>query len=133
MGQTLLAAGNGPSVPVLAATVARSDLRSLVLILLASTLGALLARLHRRIVLPTVVLEIVLGIVIGPQVLGIADLNAYVTILADFGLGFLFFVAGIEVIEVRVARRLVVHGTVGWGIARWRLRWRAAGARAGGP
>jgi Kef-type K+ transport system membrane component KefB len=117
MGQTLLAAVDGLGGPVLAEVVALSDLRSLVFILLASTLAALLARLHRRIVLPTVVVEIALGIVIGPRVLGIADINPYVTILSDFGLGFLFFVAGIEVIATRLERRLMGVGTMAWAMA----------------
>jgi Kef-type K+ transport system membrane component KefB len=117
MGPTLLSPGTGPATPLLTAAIVRSDLRSLVLILLASTLGAMLARLHRRIVLPTVVVEIVLGIVIGPRVLGIADVNSYVVLLSNFGLGFLFFIAGIEVVELRVARRPMAVGTLGWAIS----------------
>jgi len=50
-----------------------------VLVLLASALGALLSRLHSWIVLPTVVLEIVLGIVIGPEVLDLAEMNSCTT------------------------------------------------------
>jgi Kef-type K+ transport system membrane component KefB len=55
--------------PALAATPPLPDLRSLVLVLLASSLAALPSRFHQRVVLPTVVVEIVLGIVFGPQVL----------------------------------------------------------------
>jgi Kef-type K+ transport system membrane component KefB len=95
----------------------RDELRSITLVFLAATLGALLARLHRRVVLPTVVVEVVLGIIIGPAVLGIADLNPYVTNLSQFGLGFLFFVAGLEVVEMRVARRPVALGSLGWAMS----------------
>ena len=49
------------------------DVDSLVLILAASTVAAFVARLHRRLILPTVVVEIVLGILIGPETLGFAD------------------------------------------------------------
>ena len=87
------------------------------LVLAASAGGALLSRIHRRIVLPTVVIEIVLGIVIGPQALGVATVNPYLTFLANFGLVFLFFFAGLEVIEKRVPRAAVVRGTAGWGIS----------------
>jgi Kef-type K+ transport system membrane component KefB len=88
-----------------------------VLVLLASSLGALLSRFHRRVVLPTVVLEIVLGIVIGPEVLGIAEVDNYLTFLANIGLAFLFFFAGLEVVEKRVPRQSLVRGTAGWAIS----------------
>jgi Kef-type K+ transport system membrane component KefB len=94
-----------------------TDVDSLVLVLLASSLGALLSRFHRRVVLPTVVLEIVLGIVIGPEVLGIAEVDNYLTFLANIGLAFLFFFAGLEVVEKRVPRQSLVRGTAGWAIS----------------
>ena len=97
--------------------VAVADVDSLVLVLAASSLGAILSRLHRRLLLPTVVVEIVLGILIGPQVLGLADVDSYIDLLAQFGLVFLFFFAGLEVIEKRVPRRALVRGTTGWAIS----------------
>jgi Kef-type K+ transport system membrane component KefB len=102
---------------VLGQAVVPPDLESLVLILGASTLGAIVSRIHGRIVLPTVVVEIVLGIVIGQQVLGIAEVDAYIEFLAEFGLALLFFFAGLEVVEQRVARRSVSRGAVGWAIS----------------
>ncbi len=108
---------NGLPQPVLAVAITHPQLRSIVFILLASALGALLSRLHRRIVLPTVVVEIVLGILIGPHVLHIADVNQYVQVFADLGLAFLFFVAGIEIMEKRVEKRLMGLGTIGWLIS----------------
>ena len=54
--------------------MAPPDLDSLVLVLAASSLAALVSRIHRTLVLPTVVVEIVLGIVIGPELLGWATL-----------------------------------------------------------
>ena len=47
-------------------------------VFLATTLGAVLSRWHLRLVLPTVVVEIVLGILIGPEVLGLAEVDAYI-------------------------------------------------------
>ena len=64
--------------------------------------------------LPTVVVEIVLGILIGPQVLGWAEVDSYISFLANFGLVFLFFFAGLEVVEKHVPRRAVQLGTLGW-------------------
>ncbi len=87
------------------------------LVLLASALGAFLSRVHHRLVLPTVVVEIVLGIVIGPEVLDIAEVDSYITFLANLGLVFLFFIAGMEVIEKRVQRRSLQLGTIGWAIS----------------
>jgi Kef-type K+ transport system membrane component KefB len=103
--------------PVFAAEITRPEARSLVLVLLASVLGALLSRLHGRIVLPTVVLEIVLGILIGPEVLDIAEVNDYITFLSNLGLALLFFFAGLEVIERKVPRRALSRGTLGWTLS----------------
>ena len=109
---------NGPSwPPPLLAEVAPLDLESLVLVLAASSLGAVLSRLHRRVVLPTVVLEIVLGILIGPEVLALAEVDSYVNFLANLGLGFLFFFAGLEVVEKNVPRQSLVRGTLGWALS----------------
>jgi Kef-type K+ transport system membrane component KefB len=101
----------------LAAETPSSEARSLVLVLAAASAGAILSRLHRRVVLPTVVLEIVLGILIGPEVLDIAEVGDHVEFLSDLGLVFLFFFAGLEVVEHRVARRSLVRGTIGWAIS----------------
>ncbi len=113
-GAEAAAPSAGLHVLPLVAVITQPQLRSVVLVLLASTLGAVLSRLHGRIVLPTIVVEIVLGILIGPHVLGIATVNAYVAVLSNFGLAFLFFVAGIEAVRMRVARSLLRRGTLGW-------------------
>lgn len=93
------------------------DVRSLVLVLAASTVAAIVSRLHRRILLPTVVVEIVLGILMGPEALDIADTDPYIEFLSTIGLVFLFFFAGLEVIEKRVPRRALAVGTAGWGLS----------------
>ena len=107
----------GPQSVLGSVATANPELRSVVLVLLASTLGALLSRLHGRVVLPTVVVEIVLGMVIGPDVLDLASAGASLMLLANFGLAFLFFFAGLEVVERRVPRRALRLGTVGWLIS----------------
>ncbi len=99
------------------AQVVAPDLRSLALVLLASSLGALLSRLSRRIVLPTVVVEIVLGILIGPEVLDIAHVDPYLQYLSTFGLALLFFFVGLEVVEQKVPRAALARGTRGWGLS----------------
>jgi Kef-type K+ transport system membrane component KefB len=93
------------------------DVGSLVLVLAASAAGAILSRVHHRVVLPTVVVEIVLGILIGSEVLDIATPDAYIEFLSNVGLVFLFFFAGLEVIEKHVPRRTLVRGSCGWTIS----------------
>lgn len=73
--------------------------------------------------LPGVVVEIVLGIVVGPRVLGWAHLDEVVGVLAELGLVLLIFLAGFEIDlhEVKGApARLAVRGwllSLGLGIA----------------
>src|SRR3954467_7143118 len=53
--------------------------------------------LFPRVQLPSVVLEILAGIVIGPSVLGIAEVDQTVQVMALLGLGFVLFLAGLEI------------------------------------
>jgi Kef-type K+ transport system membrane component KefB len=99
------------------AAVTSAQDRSLVLVLAASAAAAFLSRLGRRIVLPTVVVEIVLGILIGPQALGWAKPNQFIVFLADLGLAVLFFFAGLEVVERHVPTSSIIRGTSGWAIS----------------
>src|SRR3954470_23255229 len=99
------------------AELTHDEARSLVLVFAASATGALVSRLHGRLILPTVVVEIVLGIVIGPEALDIADVNSFVNFLSEFGLALLFFFAGLEVIEKKVPVRMLKRGTAGWAVS----------------
>jgi Kef-type K+ transport system membrane component KefB len=100
-----------------AAQAVAPDLRSMALVLLASSLGALLSRVSRRVVLPTIVIEIVLGMLIGPEVLDIATVDPYLQYLSTFGLALLFFFIGLEVVEQKVPRASVTRGTQGWALS----------------
>jgi Kef-type K+ transport system membrane component KefB len=93
------------------------DLVSLTLIFCAAALATIVSRASTRLVLPTVVVEILLGILIGPEVLDIAEPDPYIQFLSGFGLVVLFFLAGIEVIHSSVPRRLLARGSIGWGIS----------------
>ena len=53
--------------------------------------------LFPRVRLPAVVLEIVAGIVIGPSLLGLAEVDQAVEVVALIGLGFVLFLAGLEI------------------------------------
>jgi len=109
--------GVGSHLLLAAPLLTREEGRSLVLVFLATTLGAVLSRWHIRFVLPTVVVEIVLGILIGPEALGIAHVNVYITFLSQFGLALLFFFAGLEVVEHHVQPQALRRGTIGWGVS----------------
>jgi Kef-type K+ transport system membrane component KefB len=50
-----------------------------------------------RLRLPSVVVEIVAGIVVGPSVLGIVEVDQVIEVLALVGLGFVLFLAGLEI------------------------------------
>jgi Kef-type K+ transport system membrane component KefB len=47
--------------------------------------------------LPSIVLEIVLGIVIGPDVLGCVSIDTAIQVISLLGLALLLFLAGLEV------------------------------------
>jgi Kef-type K+ transport system membrane component KefB len=100
--------------------------------LLAISVVALLAPLILGLApglrVPSVVLEIIAGVVLGPQVLGWVEVDLPVGIVALLGLAFLLFLAGLE-IDVRQLRgtllRLALAGyvvtlmvgvTVGFGL-----------------
>ncbi|MCI0345340.1 MAG: cation:proton antiporter [Chloroflexi bacterium] len=67
-----------------------------------------------RLRLPAVVVEIVLGIVIGPDVLGWAEVDEPVRILSLVGLAFLLFLAGLELDLDRLRGRLLRVAGVGF-------------------
>ena len=67
------------------------------MVLAVAVLAPLLADLPHRVRVPVVVTEIVAGIIVGPQVLDLAQPDALLDALSDFGLAFLFFMAGMEI------------------------------------
>jgi Kef-type K+ transport system membrane component KefB len=68
------------------------------LIVAALAFGApLVLGLFPRVQLPSVVLEIVGGIVVGPSVLGIVEVDESVRVVAVIGLAFVLFLAGLEI------------------------------------
>src|SRR5438046_8816207 len=76
-------------------------------IVAAAALAAPLALgLFPRIRLPSIVLEIVLGIVIGPEVLGWVSIDTPIQVLSLLGLAFLLFLAGLAVAYERFRGRL---------------------------
>ena len=67
--------------------------------------------------LPSVVLEIVIGIVIGPAVLGWVEIDEPVEVLALVGLAFLLFLAGLEIDLAALRGRLLRAASLGFAVS----------------
>lgn len=90
-------------------------LRTLVLIATIAALSPFISDIARRYLgVPGVVVEIVLGIVIGPHVLGWAHLDEVIEVLAEMGVVFLIFLAGFEIEPERVKGRPLKLAVSGW-------------------
>jgi Kef-type K+ transport system membrane component KefB len=63
---------------------------------------------------PVVVLELLLGIVIGPHVLHLAHSSSFIEFFSNLGLGMLFFFAGYEIDFHRIKGRPIKLGAWGW-------------------
>jgi Kef-type K+ transport system membrane component KefB len=87
--------------------VADLSFTSLAIVAGAGFLAPLAIGLVPGLQLPTVVLEILLGIVIGPSVLGWAQVDEPVQVLSLIGLSFLLFIAGLEVDYARLRGRML--------------------------
>ena len=79
----------------------------LLMVAVVAFLAPLLLGLSPVLRLPSVVLEIVAGIVIGPSVLGWVKVDLPLSLLSLFGLAFLLFLAGLEVELERLRGRLL--------------------------
>ncbi|HSI80004.1 MAG TPA: cation:proton antiporter [Solirubrobacterales bacterium] len=90
---------------------------TLVVVAAVAAAAPLLADLTPRILVPIVVLEMVLGILIGPELLGLAEPEPLIEALATFGLAFLFFLAGLEIEFERLVGRPARLGITGWGVS----------------
>jgi Kef-type K+ transport system membrane component KefB len=67
-----------------------------------------------RVPIPEIVGQIVVGILIGPQVLGWAGVDAAVRVLSLIGLGFLRLLAGLEIDIVGLRGRLLSRALIGF-------------------
>ncbi|PKW17653.1 cation:proton antiporter [Saccharopolyspora spinosa] len=70
---------------------------NLLILTIIAFLAPLFLGLAPRLRIPSVVLEIVAGVIVGPSVLGLVRMDQAVQIVALLGLAFLLFLAGLEV------------------------------------
>jgi Kef-type K+ transport system membrane component KefB len=82
-----------------------------------AAMAPILADLSRSARVPIVVAEIALGIIVGPEVLGLASTDAFIEALATFGLAFLFFLAGMEIDFERIRGAPTKLGSLGWVVS----------------
>ena len=79
-----------------------------------AVLAPLLVRLPAFAFMPVVGLELVLGVLIGPSVLGVVTNDNTIKFLAEFGLVFLFFQAGLESKRDEIGRAELRLGAFAW-------------------
>jgi len=91
------------------------DTESFSVIVLVAALAAItVAVLPKRFAPPVVVLELFLGILVGPQVLDIAHTDEFIDFFSNLGLGMLFYFAGYEINFQRIRGRPMRLGAWGW-------------------
>jgi Kef-type K+ transport system membrane component KefB len=90
---------------------------SLAVVLAVAFFSRLVLGLAPRFRVPGVVIEIVLGIIIGPSVLGWAEADGPVQILALVGLAFLLFLSGLEIELDQLRGRLLRVAAFGLGVS----------------
>ncbi len=94
---------------------------NLLLVVAVAFAAPFLLGLYPRLQLPSVVLEIAAGIVIGPSVLGLVEVDQAVEVIALIGLAFVLFLAGLEIefdkLRGRVVRLAALGFALSFGIA----------------
>ncbi|MGZ4796797.1 MAG: cation:proton antiporter domain-containing protein, partial [Acidimicrobiia bacterium] len=91
-----------------------SSTGTLLLILAVAFVAPLVSSRFPRLRLPALVFEIVLGIVIGPEVLGLVRVTGPIELLSNLGLATLIFLAGFELELDRVRGRPLKLAIGGW-------------------
>jgi Kef-type K+ transport system membrane component KefB len=81
---------------------------------IAGTFSALAS--GRGVLVPVVVVELLLGVVLGPKVLGL-HVDQFVQFFSDLGLGMLFFFAGYEIDVQRIMGRPLRLAVLGWAMS----------------
>lgn len=107
------------------------ETQSLLIVILAAAIAPIIAGIVseniRAVILPVVVVELLLGVVIGPQVLELASDTELLGTFSDLGLGFLFFFAGYEIRFEKIKGNPLRLAVIGWLISLV-LAYSAAGA-----
>ena len=94
------------------------DAQSFLVIVTVAALAAFIAAfVGRRLALPVVVVEIVAGILVGPELLDIAQPDEFIDFFSNLGLGMLFFFAGYEIDFERIRGAPLRLAAIGWALS----------------
>jgi Kef-type K+ transport system membrane component KefB len=85
-----------------------------VIVVIAAIAAVTVAAVPRRFAPPVVVVELLLGIVVGPEVLDLARTDDFIDFFSNLGLGMLFFFAGYEIDFERIKGKPLKLGAWGW-------------------
>jgi Kef-type K+ transport system membrane component KefB len=85
-----------------------------VIVVVAAVAAIVAAAVPRRFAPPVVVLELFLGILVGPHVFDIARIDDFTEFFSNLGLGMLFYFAGYEIDFERIRGRPLRLGAWGW-------------------
>ena len=91
-----------------------TELNSLLVIMLIAVIAPLAVGFLRLKVAEVVIL-IGLGIIAGPELLDLIQLDDSISLLSQLGLGFLFFFAGLELQPDAIQGRYGKLAAIGWG------------------
>jgi Kef-type K+ transport system membrane component KefB len=89
----------------------------LLIVAFAAIAAVIVAALAPRLTLPVVVVELLLGIAIGPQGAELADVDSFTNFFGNLGLGMLFFFAGYEIDFERIRGRPLQLGLLAWAVS----------------
>lgn len=95
----------------------KSPTGTLLVILAIAFTAPLLTSLVPRLRVPALVLEILLGIIVGPDVLDLVRITEPVRVLAEIGLATLIFLAGFEIDPKRITGEPLKLAGVGWAMS----------------
>src|SRR4051812_22131514 len=103
---------------VLAAETIRVDPGSFLAIVAAAAVAGSIAAIAgaRGLFIPVVVVELIAGVLIGPQVFDLAQVNGFTEFFSDLGLGMLFFFAGYEIDMRRIRGEPLRLALLGWAM-----------------
>jgi Kef-type K+ transport system membrane component KefB len=90
------------------------DFLSLLIVVAIAALAPLVEEIPFRFRVPAVVMELGLGILVGPHVLGLARADGLLAFMGRLGLAFLFFLGGVETDLHRIRGRPLTLATRGW-------------------
>jgi len=86
-------------------------------VMAVAALAPLLAELPKRLRVPVVVLEVLLGIAVGPHGLGWLASSRFMDQMSQIGMATLLFMAGMEIDFSRIRGRPLLLGLGGWALS----------------